>query len=247
MLLVSFVGSTGQEATRNVFKVSGIVQYPDGTPSAGATVTGVTACEGEQYHLFQEAKTAVDGSFDLQFVDSACDRIRLGASKIDGFWLKTGMDIFYAEENGIAPIIEGAATAPPAKAVIRLGARGGLVDFRVWDKATGRFIWALVHLERQPVPGARFGSMDFATGRDGSADTLFLPAGDYQYSVEQYACNSTDYVAASTVDGTLKVEAGHRTAKEVSLDVRKIKPVRLFSNPRGKPCKPSLDRHPLLH
>ena len=232
--------STGQ-ATRNVFKVSGVVQYPDGKPSAGATVTGVTVCEREPYHLVQEAKTAADGSFNLQFVDSECNRIRLSASKADELWLKTGKDIFDTKENGTAPIIEASATAPTSPAVIRLGERGGMVQFRVWDTATGRFIWAEVHLERLPVPGVRFGSMDFATGRDGSADDLFLPEGEYQFSVKLYACNNADYLAsASTVHGTFRIEAGQRVTKDVSLDVRQIKPLPSHNNPHAKPCSPSL-------
>lgn len=116
-----FFGLSGQQAPQNVFRVSGVVQYPDGKPSAGAKVTGVTACEQEPYHLVQEAKTAADGSFDLQFVDSECKRIRLSASKIDELWLKTGMDVFYTKENGTAPIVEATTTESPAEAVIRLG------------------------------------------------------------------------------------------------------------------------------
>jgi hypothetical protein len=178
VLLAVLSGSTDRQAAVNVFKVSGVVQYPDGKPAAGATVTGVTACEREPYHLSQETTSAADGSFNLQFVNSECSRIRLGASKIDEFWLKTGMDIFYPKENGTAPIIEGTEMVPTKEAVIRLGERGGLVQ--------------------------------------------------------------SDYIAASSVHETLKVEAGQRIAKDVTLDVRKIKPVSSHNNPRGKPCAPSL-------
>jgi hypothetical protein len=236
VLLAVFFGPSGRQATRNVFRVSGIVQYPDGKPSAGAEVTGVTACEQEPFHLVQEAKTAADGSFNLQFVNSECNRIRLSASKIDELWLKTGTDVFYTKENGTAPIIEAPATGSPAEAVIRLGERGGLVQFRVWDKATEGFIWATVYLERLPVSGARFGSMSFATGRDGSADNLFLPEGEYQFSIRQYACNNAVYFAARSGHETFRVEVGQRVAREMSLDVRQIKTLPSYDNPHGKTC-----------
>jgi len=239
VLLAAVSNSIGQETSRGVFGISGVVQYPDGKPSAGATVTGVTACDREPYHLVQTTKTSIDGSFHLQPFDSACNRIQLSASYIEEFWLKTGKDIFYPNENGTAPIVEAPATGSPAATVIRLGERGGLVDFRVWDKATKRFIWAGLYLARRPVPGAKFGSMQFFTGWDGSADTLFLPAGEYEYSVESYACNGAVYIAASPPHESLRVEAGQRVAKDLSLDVRQIKPVRSHNNPHGKSCNPS--------
>jgi len=201
---------------------------------------GVTACERAPFQLVQETKTAADGSFNLQFVDAECKRIRLSASKIDEFWLKTGMDVFYTKENGTAPVIEATETGSPAEAVITLGERRGLVQFRVWDKATERFIYAEVYLARLPVPGAKFGSMLFATGKDGSPDTLFLPEGEYEFSVEQYACNGKVYFAANPLKETFKVEAGRPLSKDFSLDVRQIRPQSSYDNPRGKPCKLSL-------
>ncbi len=75
--------------------------------------------------------------------------------------------------------------------------------------------------------------------RDGSADTLFLPAGEYEFSVESYACNGKDYLAARPVHETLRVEAGQRVAKDISLDVRQIKSLRSYNNPHGKSCEPS--------
>lgn len=164
VLLAAVSSSIGQESRRGVFGISGVVQYPDGKPSAGATVTGVTACDREPVHLVQTTKTSTDGSFHLQPFDSACTRIQLRASNIQELWLKTGLDVFYPRENGTAPIVEATATGSPAATVITLGERGGLASFRVWDKATERFISAGLYLERLPVPGAKFGSMQFATG-----------------------------------------------------------------------------------
>jgi hypothetical protein len=241
LLLLTASGLIVQEATRPVFIVSGVVQYPDGKPSAGATVTGVTACQREPYHRSQEAKTAADGSFNLQFVESECGRIRLSAIKADELWLKTGKDIFYAKENGTAPIVEATTSGRPTETLIKLGERGGLVEFRVWDTATERFIFAEVYLERISVPGSNFGSKLFATGRDGSADTLFLPAGEYRFSIQQYACNGANYSTVSNSShGSFTVSAGQRVSEDFSVDIRQIKPLKSNSNPHGKPCLPAL-------
>jgi hypothetical protein len=239
VLLVALSGSIGQDAVRPVFKVSGVVLYPDGKPSAGATVTGITACKQEPYRIVQTTKTTSDGSFDLQFGGTECDRIRLSARNIDELWLETGTNIFYIRENGTAPIVQVAADGSSTGAVINLQERGGLVEFRVRDEATERFIFAEVYLEKLRVSGASFGSMLFATGRDGSADSLFLPEGEYRFSVQQYVCNGADYFAASPVKGTFTVEAGQRFSKDFSLDVRQIKPLKSSRNPHGKLCVPT--------
>jgi hypothetical protein len=237
VVILAASGFIGQEVSRAVFGISGTVQYPDGKPSAGATVTGITACSQEPYHLVKTTKTSSDGSFRLPPFDSECNRIQLSASNVEELWLKTGLDVFYPKENGTAPIVDITATGSPT--VIILGERGAVVALRVRDAATEQFIWARLHLERRPVPGAKFGTMLFATGRDGSADTLFLPGGEYEISVESYACNGTDYLVANPPRETLIVEAGQRVAKDISLNVRQIKPVRSSDNPHAKPCEPS--------
>lgn len=229
---------TGQGPTRSVFNVSGVVQYPDGKPSPGASVIGKTSCNGEPYSLVQETITAADGTFHLQFVDAECNRIRLSASKRDEFWLRTGSDIFYTKENGTSPVIELSANGSPSDIVVQLGELGGLVDFRVRDKATERFIYSGLHLERLPVAGAKFGSMDLATGRDGSPDTLLLPEGEYVLSVTRFACNSLEYFAARPLEQSFRVTAGQRMSKVFALDVRQITPLATYNNPRGKLCKP---------
>jgi hypothetical protein len=240
VLLVAAAASIAQNAIPPSFRVSGLVLFPDGKPSAGATVTGTTTCEGEPYHSQQTAKTSSTGAFDLRFQDTACTRIRLSASNEDELWLKTGPGIFYTRESGTSPIVQATVDGAPTKAVISLGERGGLVAFRVWDKATGRFIYAAVNLERLPVQGATFGSMLFATGRDGSADPLFLPAGEYRFSVQQFACNGADYFAAANAPhGTFTVIAGQRVSEDFSVDVRQIKPTKSQSSPHGRPCVPT--------
>jgi len=220
--------------------ISGLVRYPDGTPSAGATVSAVTECKYEVHVNFvQDAKTSADGSFYVPpFLVSGCNHIRLSAKKVEELWLKTGRDVFYEKDNGTTPVLEAPRSGSPTTTEIKLGNRGALVSFRVRDAATDRFIWAGLYLKRMPVPGAKFGSMMIATGRDGSPDTLLFPAGHYEVSVERYSCSGTDYFTNSPPREILTVEAGQRIAKDISVDVRLIKPMSSYNNPEGKPCKP---------
>jgi hypothetical protein len=219
--------------------VSGLVRYPDGTPSAGATVSAVTECNEIGYNRVQEVKTSTDGTFYVPlFLDVSCNRVRLSANKVEDLWLKTGHEVFYVGENGTTPVVEASQSGSPTTTEITLGNRGALVSFRVWDTATDRFIWAGLDLERMPVSGAKFGSMTIATGRDGSPDVLLLPAGQYQISVERYSCREADYFTVSPPRETLTVESGQRITKDITVDVRLIKPMKSYSNPPGKPCKP---------
>ena len=145
---------------------------------------------------------------------------------------------FDVKNNGTTAIVEVPRYGTPAKTEITLGNRGAFVSLRVWDTATERFIWTLLHVEREPVSGVAFGSMDAGTGQDGSSDTLLLPAGQYQISVDMYECNGERYITVSPPQVVLTVEAGQRIAKDISVDVRLIKPVKSHSNPHAKPCKP---------
>ena len=187
---------------------------------------------------FHEVKTSTDGSFYFPpLLEATCGRVRLSADKREDLWLKTGHDIFDGVDNGTAPIVESPRAGSPATTEIMLGNRGSLVSFRVWDVATGRFIWARLYLERMPVPGVKFGSTLLATARDGSADTLFLPAGQYLVFVESYSCGQIDYTAAERPQETFTVESGQRIAQDISVDVRLIKPMKWGNNPHGRPCK----------
>ena len=121
---------------------------------------------------------------------------------------------------------------------IRLGELGGSVDFRVWDKATQRFIWAELSVKRTPIADLKFGSMMIATGRDGSPDTVILPAGTYEVSVDQFACKDRDYFARTPVRETVQVEAGKSIARDISIDIRSMKPSKSYNNPRGAFCVP---------
>jgi hypothetical protein len=232
--------SIGQNAeTRSSGGIDGLVRYPDGTPSAGATVSAVTECKEMGYSSVQKVRTATDGSFYVApFLDASCNLVRLSAERSEDLWLKTGHDVFYGADNGTTPVVKASKSGSPATTEITLGNRGGLVSFRVRDTATDRLIWARLYIERTPVPGASFGSMLIGTGRDGSADTLLLPAGQYDVSVEWYDCKGADYFTVSPPREILTVEAGQRIVKDISVDVRLIKPMKSRNNPRGKPCRP---------
>jgi hypothetical protein len=215
------------------------VRYPNGSPVAEATVYAATDCQDMGYNLVQEVKTSKDGSFYVSpFRDANCNRVRLKAKKVEDLWMETGRDVFYDGDNGTTPVVEAPSWGSPTNTEITLGKRGALVNFRVWDTATERFIWAELYIERTPVPGTKFGSVQIATGRDGSADTLLLPAGQYKITVQRYSCKGADFFTASQPAEVLAVEAGQRISKDISVDVRLIQPGKTYNNPRARPCKP---------
>lgn len=240
LTLVVAISAVGQGAApRSSGGVSGVVRYPDGTPNEGATVSALTECKEMGYNRVYEVKTLADGSFYIPpFLDSTCSRVRLTAARAEDLWLKTGHDVFYPKDNGTTPLVEASLSGPPTVTEITLENRGALVSFRVRDSSSGRFIRAELYLERTPVPGATFASMLIATGRDGSPDILLLPAGQYEIFVQQYACREKDYFTASPPRETFTVETGEKIAKDIPVDVRLIKPMRSYSNPRARPCKP---------
>ena len=225
MLVLSAFAPAQRVEPRSSGGVEGIVRYPDGTPSAGATVSASTECN-EMVSRIEEVKTSTDGSFYVPpFPDARCTMVRLRARKLEDLWLQTGHDVFYAGDNGTTPIVEAAPSGSTTQTEIRLGNRGASVSFRVRDTATARFIWSRLYLERMPVPGATFGSMLIGTGRDGSADTLLLPAGQYEVSVEWYDCKGADYFTVSPPRESLTVEAGERITKDIIVDVH---PARIY-------------------
>lgn len=239
LLFVAGLALAQDSPRRSSGGISGFVHFPDGTPSVGATVSAVTECKEMGYNRVQEVNTSTDGSFYVPaFLDVSCNQVRLSASKVEDLWLKTGHEVFYGDDNGTTPLVEVSRVGSPSTTEITLGRRGASVSFRVWDVATNRFIWAGLHLERMPVPDAMFGSMYIATGRDGSPDTLLLPAGQYKVSVERYSCKGVDYLTVRPPQEIFAVEAGQRIAKDISVDVRLIKPVKSETNPNRTPCKP---------
>lgn len=238
MVLLTVTAGRAQDLISSLAgHISGVVLFPDGAPASGAIVEAVTACPEDHVNFVQKVTTAEDGKFNIPpFFQNDCKRVRLSARK--GLWLKTGHNVFYGKQIGTTPIVELPESGFPQRTEIRLGELGGSVDFRVWDKATQRFIWAELSINRAPITGLKFGSMMIATGRDGSADTLILPAGTYEVSVDQFACKDRDYFARTPVRETVKVEAGKSITKDISLDVRSMQPRKTYNNPRGAFCVP---------
>jgi hypothetical protein len=239
LILVAGVLASAQDVTPRRGGVAGVVRFPGGSPSPDATVLAVTNCKSDVHvSSVQEVKTSSDGSFYVPpFFASGCNHVLLSASKVEDFWLKTGREVFYEAENGTTLEVDAPWTGPPSTAEIKLDRQGGLVSFRVWDVASHQFIWAELRIKR-PVPGSQFDSVQIATGRDGSAFTRLLPAGQYEILVEQYSCHGTDYFSASPPRENLTVKLGQKTAKEISVDVRTIAPKSSYNNPTAKPCDP---------
>ena len=204
-------------------------------------MTALTECkeDGEANVSFvKEVKTSADGSFFVPPLPG-CGRIRLSAKKVEDLWLETGHDVFYEKDNGTAPLVETKWSGTPTTTEIRLENRGSLVSFRVRDAPSDSFIWAELSLKRVPPAGARPGYvLMIATGRDGGPDTVLLPAGQYEISVDQYSCHGVEYFTNGSPRETFALQAGQRIDKSISVDVRLIKPKSSYNNPGAKPCTP---------
>ena len=216
--------------------VSGVVRYPDGSPSPHAEVWARTECNDDLVTRSKTVKTASDGSFYLPpFLSSHCNRVLLTAEKREDFWLRTGREIFYESDNGTTPEIDVPRKGKPIKTEIRLGRQGGFVSVRVRDVASDRFIWAELRIERvPPAPAADFNFRQI--NADSSAD--LLPAAQYEIFLESYSCHGKNYFTDGVPLELFTVEAGKKVTKDLSVDVRAIKPVRSAANPDGKPCEP---------
>lgn len=236
LLLLFFLGlAEAQTPSLHITgQVSGIVIFPDGSPVAGATVEAVTICKDEPFHLVQEVTTGENGEFNIP-PSGSCAQLRLSAKK--GLWLKTGQDVFYGKQIGTTPVVQLNGTQQRVE--IRLGEMGGRVDVRVWDRATQRFVYADLSIKRMPVPGLKFGFVEMtATGQDGSAGTLILPAGTYEFSVDGFACGTQKYYARHPVREQVHVSSGKILEKDISIDVRNIRASQSYNNPSGEYCKP---------
>ena len=240
LILTAFGRGTAQDKTLLRGGVHGVVRYPDGSPSSNATVVAVTNCKDDVHINFvQEVRTSSDGSFYVPpFLTSACSHVRLSAEKREDFWLKTGREVFYESDNGTTPEVDVPRIGQPVVTEVKFGKQGGLVSFRVRDVASDRFIYAELQLERTPMPGAKFGSMRIATGHDGSPDTLLLPAGQYKISLESYSCHGKTYFTNGARLGPLAVKASEKLEKDFPVDVRVIRPIRSYDNPKANPCEP---------
>jgi hypothetical protein len=82
-LILIIVGlAAAQENVPLTGGVSGIVRYPDGSPSPHATVSASTNCEDDLVTRLNIVKTASDGSFYVPpFLSSHCNRILLRVNR----------------------------------------------------------------------------------------------------------------------------------------------------------------------
>jgi hypothetical protein len=214
--------------------ISGHVRYPDGRPTEGAKVTAVTECEGP-FRLYREATTASDGSYHIPYFSQECSKIRLHAEKTDTLWLRTGIDQDFYRENGSAPLVESSPTGAPAAAELVLGMQGGLLTLRVADRATHQFIWAELAVKR--AAGRRGWVVEDTTGRDGAPASFLLPPGQFLVGVTQFQCGTAQFFVAYPTYEPVVVGAGQRIAKDIVVDVRRIKPAPSYANPSGSRCK----------
>jgi hypothetical protein len=236
-LILIIVGlAAAQENVPLTGGVSGIVRYPDGSPSPHATVSASTNCEDDLVTRLNIVKTASDGSFYVSpFLSSHCNRILLRAAKPEDFWLRTGREMFYESENGTTPEVDAPRTGKPIKTEIKLGRQGGFVSVRVRDVTSDRFIWAELRIEREPpVPETDFNFMDIAT----NSPPVLLPAAQYNVFLWSYSCSGKNYFTEDVPLESLTVEAAEKVTKDYSIDVRAIKPTRSSENPEGEPCEP---------
>jgi len=246
-LILIVVGlAVAQENVSLTGGVSGVVRYPDGLPSSGATVTASTNCPatatadppGTAVHLTHTklVKTASDGTFYVPpFLSSDCNRILLRAEKPEDFWLRTGRELFYESDNGTTPEVVAPRTGKPVLTEIELGARGGMLSVRVRDISRNRLIWAWLEIERVPAaPEANVNSRNIDT----NPGAVLLPAAQYKVSLKSYSCNGKNYFTDGVPLESLTVEAAEKVTKEYSIDLRAIKPTRSSENPEGKPCDP---------
>lgn len=215
----------------------GIVILPSGVPIQGATVTIRTECSGSGFTLSKETTTAPDGTFAVPIFGNDCQHYRFSASKKGDFWLETGEAVFYGGPNGASPILDSSSANAFNPVTIKLGVQGGRVDFQVWDSSAGRFIYSLLEIERRPIDHKKYGSMEIATGKDGSADTLLLPPGEYSASVVMYQCGDKQYSAVVYPTLYFSVIPNANQKVKITIDVRTIKNSKTYANPGGEKCE----------
>jgi hypothetical protein len=240
MVIFAFLWALqGSVWAQEISMLRGTVAFPDGTPVQEATVTATTICENGEavYRLVKQATTTPEGTFSIPAFGGGCNQYRLTAGREADFWIETGDCVFCGGPNGTPPTVNLSAASAPETITIVLGQRGGAVDFRVWDAATARFIRAMLRIDHTPVEGKTFGSMEIATGKDGSPDRLLLPPGEYVASVLQYQCGTKEYWAAAPPQFSFEVTSGNKQDAQISADVRTIKSLKTYANPRGRKCQ----------
>jgi hypothetical protein len=237
-------GTSGAQANAEQ-SLRGMVVFTDGTPVPNAKVRAFAKCDG--LTLSQDTTTAADGSFSFPvfhrlatnpaYSDSDCNQYRFRASKKEDFWLASDDNIF-TEVTPTIPTIDLPLRLPSQPVQIVLSIRGGEVNFRVWDVATGKFVQAMLYLERKPVEGKKFGSVEWKTSGISLGDVKLLPPGEYIASVQSFPCGANEYLTVSGPSRSFFVESATRLEETITIDVRNIKPLPTYDGHRRKNCKP---------
>jgi len=229
----------GIEIPRGI-PLRGRVIYPDGSPAGGAQVVAETVCEDSRVRLSDGAVTDADGSFGIATFDTSCRKLRFTAEKRDGFWLRTGKEVFYPRPNGTVPQLELVGAAPPEPVTIQLDLRGGELELAVWDESVKRRIQAGLDVE---CPKAWCGAMSIATGEDGSAHTIFVAPRRYKVSLNYYPCGAKTYFAKQRPSLIVDVVEGQRQFVLLKVDTRLVPAKSSYDNPKGESCQPSSSRN----
>ena len=214
----------------------GLVIFNDGTPAAGATVTVSSACKNQLISLADDVMTDRDGHFKVNSFDSGCGTYSFKARDSARFWLPTGDGVFYMQPNGTEPQLSVSEGQVPDPVTLTLGLRGGELEFRVFDRASGSFIGATLDISRPPVQGRSFGAMSIATGRDGSSHTVLLPVGQFVVTVFEFPCGSKTYFARNPPEVMVEVVEGQRVSSTVEIDVRALDTRESYDNWTGQRC-----------
>jgi hypothetical protein len=238
MTACASIGSESLEGFPRGIPLRGRVLYPDGSPASGANVRAETICRDSSVHFVADAVTDLDGGFVVASFDPFCGEVRFTAEYRSAFWLRTGEQVFYAGQNGTTPEIDLKSGMPPEPVTIRLEARGGAVELRVWDEATRRFIQAGLIIGRSLTEGRPGGGMSIATGKDGSSHTLFLPIGIYTVSLWYYPCGIKTYFASEKPEDTFEIVPTERISKTLTVNTFELGASSSYDNPGGEKCRP---------
>lgn len=244
---IPFFGQGGTSGTQAMNEQSfhGVVVFADGKPASDAKVRAFAKCDG--ITLTQDTTTAADGSFSFPvfhrmasnptYSDSDCNQYRFRASKKEEFWLASDDNIFTGATPTI-PTIDLPFKLPLQPVQIILSIRGGKVNFRVWDVATGKFVQSELYLERKPVEHKKFGSVEWKTSGDDSSDVKLLPPGQYTVSVQSFPCGASEYWTVTGPSRSFVVEPASQLEETITIDVRNIKPLPTYDGHRRTNCKP---------
>ena len=213
----------------------GQVLYPDGTPAAGAKVEAESICADSLVHIVGNTVSDSKGLFVFTSFDSSCGQYRFMAEKRDAFWLKTGKGVFYPHPNGTAPEIHVVDGTPAEPIFIEFELRGAELEIAVWDEFLGRRIKAGLDVA---CPETWCGAMGIATGEDGQAHTIFVPARRYKVTLNSYPCGPKKYFADDGPSITIDAVEGQRRTVELRINTRLLRARSSYDNVKGETCSP---------